>query len=184
MAIYLKIILVVHLMVSANSLAVHFIDSAPYGSLSTYLIFGQAIRCTIIYFLVTIGQLMIFAQPPHYYAILSWPSTTSRKWENAEKVAKMGILIRDLQWGNGDPYTWSGIFKNSRISSFSGDMRKYRFSGLWWGNLKIEIENHHTYVYIIIDLSLIPLIGGVKYNSRGVEWYQLYHKNRYTPTHI
>ena len=70
-AIYLKIILVVHLMVSANSLAVHFIDSAPYGSLSTYLIFGQAIRCTIIYFLVTIGQLMIFAQPPHYYAILS-----------------------------------------------------------------------------------------------------------------
>ena len=29
-----------------------------------------------------------------------------------EKHAKMGILIRDLQWGNGHPYTWSGIFEN------------------------------------------------------------------------
>jgi hypothetical protein len=45
----------------------------------------------------------------HEFDFTTSPGTTSRKWENAEKVAKMGILIRDLQWGNGHPDTWLGI---------------------------------------------------------------------------
>jgi hypothetical protein len=81
----------------------------------------------------------------HEFDFTTSPGTTSRKWENAEKVAKMGILIRDLQWGNGHPDTWLGILEFARKNR----------------NL-ISPQNHHTYVYIIIDLSLIPLIGGVK----------------------
>ena len=40
----------------------------------------------------------------------------SRKWR---KCAKNCILIREIQWRFCHPDTWSGNFKNVRISSFS-----------------------------------------------------------------
>ena len=48
-------------------------------------------------------------------------SLISEKWTFCGKHeirAKNSVLIGDLQWGNGDPYTWSGKNENIGISCF------------------------------------------------------------------
>ena len=71
---------------------------------------------------------MIIAQHIHDFQHFTGVYRGIHKFEQKarfhEKHAKMGILIRDLQWGNVHPYTWSGIFKNSRISYFPGHKSK------------------------------------------------------------
>ena len=87
---------------------------------------------------------MIIAQHIHELISSTFPGLRwgihkfEQKARFHEKHAILGILIRDLHWGLGDPYTWSGKFENSRISSFPGH--------------KSKSKNHYIRVRVLSNL--------------------------------
>ena len=85
---------------------------------------------------------MIIAQHIHDFQHFTGVYRGIHKFEQKarfhEKHAILGILIRDLQRRFNDPYTWSGKFENSRISSFPGH--------------KSKSKNHYIRVRVLSNL--------------------------------